>query len=177
MPIAIPDGVFFRVISAQGFSKYHMARRGRPPKPEVLHWLNGDPSKKYRYLNCPQGDSSKPIKPDGLDAHASEEWDLITELLDGMRLLSRTDVRALTMYCEAYSRYQAAREQIAKTGTVLVSPSKFFYQSPFVGIMNKASAEMKSWLIEFGLTPSARARLAQPTESKGEDSPFKRLVR
>ena len=47
-------------------------------------------------------------------------------------------------------------------------------QNPLVGVANKAMADMVRYAAEFGLTPSARTRVAGVT-SDDEDNPFKKL--
>jgi len=150
--------------------------RGRPPKPTTLNWLNGDPGKRARYKTEPTPPSGSPEKPAHLDDYGSAEWDRTIESLADMQLLSKTDAAALTLYCEAWSRYRHACDAVKKYGAVLVSSSKYMYASPYVAERDKAEKVCRSYLIEFGLTPSGRARLSLPIKEQAKSAGIFKLI-
>lgn len=147
-----------------------MARpRGRPPKPERLAWLNGDRKRAYKVEPTPPANA--PECPDWLDDLARSEWIEITNILDGMGLLSSADVTALACYCEAYSRYRKAAAAIADPDEGLVVTTKSGYQmaSPWHAILRSALKDLTGFLSDFGLTPVARARLGQDRRTSTND--------
>ena len=145
--------------------------RGRIPQPKALNDLKGDPGKRRRNTTEPTPPRDWPDKPDYLDPVASVEWDSVVDLLDNMGLLSSADRAAIEMYCSAYSRYRAAEDNVRKFGEVLVSPkNRYPMVSPYVTTMNRNLETCRKFLLEFGLTPAARARMRTAiTKDTGTD--------
>lgn len=75
---------------------------------------------------------------------------------------------ALAAYCQGYGRWQQAERALAKmaetdsaaSGMVIKTKSGNAIHNPLVGIANKAMADMVRYAAEFGMTPSARTRIA-----------------
>jgi P27 family predicted phage terminase small subunit len=135
--------------------------RGRKPTPTALNNLKGDPGKRRRQMVEPQPGAGIPECPAFLDDVAKAEWQATCEILGELGVLTKADRNALAMYCESWSRYCRATEQVRKFGDVILSPkTKFPIPSPYQAIANKAMEQCHKLLTEFGLTPSARARLA-----------------
>jgi P27 family predicted phage terminase small subunit len=145
--------------------------RGRPPKPATLHWLAGDPSKIRFKRPEPVPPEGIPKCPEHLDAVAKDEWEYTTKQLQDMGLLSLADRTALALYCECYSRYRNAADHVAKYGSVILSPNKKYpLVSPYETVMRKSLKDCHTWLIEFGLTPAARARMRVDVRDSGATS-------
>lgn len=149
--------------------------KGRIPKPQNMAFLSGN-FKRAKKVE-PQALEGVPQPPDWLDEIGTKEWWAITGILNQMGLLSRADSTAIECYCEAYSRYRKAQAVVAKTGPVILSPNK---QYPMVGphhsVLRQALKDVKSFLIEFGLTPAARARMGQEIKPSSGDNPWAGLV-
>lgn len=144
--------------------------KGRPPKPKILNDLRGDPGKRRRNAVEPEAPEGMPVCPDHLDEIAKQEWKSVTAHLKSMGLLSTADRSAIEMYCISYSRYRRAVENCQKYGDVILSPNKQVPMiSPYSTIQNQAFEQCRKLLIEFGLTPSARARM-RITDEKKTDS-------
>jgi P27 family predicted phage terminase small subunit len=115
-----------------------------------------------------------PVPPAHLDAYALEEWNRVVEGLSAMGVLAGIDQQAFAAYCGAYARWRAAEEELAKlrevnrlSALVLKTVSGNWIQQPLIGISNKAAGDMVRYAVEFGMTPSARARLAMdPNRAK-----------
>jgi len=133
---------------------------GRPPIPKAINDARGDPGKKRRYQTEPVAPTGKPLCPKHLGRVAKQEWKSIVPLLEQLGVLSKIDRSALEIYCSAYGRYRQAQQELEKTGYVLTTPNGFKMKSPWVAIMNEALNQCKRFLIEFGLTPAARAKLS-----------------
>jgi P27 family predicted phage terminase small subunit len=144
-----------------------MNKRGPRNKPIKLRVLEGNRSRvKIPEEVLPPADP--PYSPSHLDAYALEEWNRIAEGLNGMGILAGIDQQAFGAYCVAYGRWRSAEEELqtlrerggALNALVLKTVSGNYIQQPLIGISNKAAAAMMRYAVEFGLTPSARARLA-----------------
>jgi len=140
---------------------------GPPPKPTKLKILAGNPGR--RPLNeaepAPPVPSSTPYVPRWLDPEAKREWRRITKVLIELGLYTELDRAALIMYCQAWALYVKAQKELATTDLVLTGTKGGQYQSPWLGISNRAHGQLRAMLAEFGLSPAQRARVvATPAE-------------
>jgi P27 family predicted phage terminase small subunit len=84
-------------------------------------------------------------------------------------VLTTSDTAALSAYCEAWITWKAATQQIRKYGMVLKGTDGELPKiSPFVQIADKALSHLRALLVEFGMTPSSRARVHVSGSSKQE---------
>ena len=147
--------------------------KGRKPKPTKIHILEGGRKKTHRPLpkNEPKPDvpNKLPNAPKTLDAVGKKEWRRVGRELHKLGVLTELDLTAFEAYCATYSTWQEATERIQKTGVLIKAPSGYPIVSPYVSIANKAMIEMRKWLVEFGMTPSSRARVVVPNEKKESD--------
>lgn len=147
---------------------------GRRPKPTALKELSGNPG--HRPLNDsePNPERVAPEMPKGMAIAARREWSRIVPALLQLGVLSSIDGKALAAYCDAYSMWELARKDLHKNGLVQDSPALdkencaiFIEGAPLIirkknpafEIYNTAAKLMKSFLIEFGLTPASRSKL------------------
>lgn len=147
--------------------------KGRPPKPQKLNSLRGDPGKRRRNQVEPEPPHGWPEMPEHIaaDPVAAAEWESVCEHLDSMSLLSTADRTAIELYCATYSRYRDADEKAKKYGDIhAVGPNKVLQVSPFYTVRNRYLEDCRKMLIEFGLTPSARSRLAINAKDKTDKS-------
>ena len=132
--------------------------RGRKPKPTALRVLQGNPGK--RALN-----HDEPTFPEIgecpaiLDGEARQEWDRITVLFDAARIITAADRAALTLYCQSWSRWNKAENELKKTNLIVKAPSGYPMQNPWLSIANKAFEQLKAMAAEFGMTASSRSRV------------------
>lgn len=145
-----------------------MVTRGPKPKPSHLKLIEGNPGKR-RLGREVQPRNVAPDPPEQLDALAREEWDRMAPQLYHLGLLTEPDRAALGAYCQAYSTWANAQEELNRLaaiprtlfkGLLVGTPNGAMIQNPLIGIRNKAAADMVLYAAEFGMTPSARARLA-----------------
>ena len=156
---------------------------GPKNKPIKLRILEGHRSRTKIHENVPEPPMDLPLPPSHLDAYALEEWRRIAEGLNVMGILSGIDQAALAAYCMAYGRWRKAEEELKKledkggviAGLVQKTISGNWIQQPLIGISNKAAGDMVRYACEFGMTPSARARLAMDP-NRGRKSKFDGLV-
>lgn len=139
---------------------------GRKPKPTIQKILAGNPGKRPLNMNEPKPEGV-PTCPSVLDATAKREWTRISRELIAVGLLTSVDRAMLAAYCDAYSRWSQATEELnelrrTKGKSVLVVGTKTGYpmQNPLIGIINTAADQMRKFGAELGLSPSSRTRLA-----------------
>jgi P27 family predicted phage terminase small subunit len=99
-------------------------------------------------------------------------WHVVGEL-KAMGLLARSDRHALIRYCEMWSQWQIASGFVREKGQVYPIRNKdgqvtCMAQFPQVSIARTLAAELRRLEQEFGLTPSARARIVLPEAAKGD---------
>lgn len=115
-----------------------------------------------------------PDAPDFLPDEARAEWERVVPELQRLHLTKQPDRAALTAYCLTWARLVSAHQEwIAGGGSVLSTNSQGTVRNPVLAAIESASKELRSWCIEFGLTPSAEARVSRPEGSDdGEWNPF-----
>ena len=124
--------------------------------------------------------------PADLPKIAEAEWKRIVPELRSLGVLSKIDRAALEGYCRAYARWMEAEAHIAKFGIIFREPAMaggvplLFAgevviarekKSPAVTISEGAMKLMKSFLIEFGMTPASRSRLVTKAEEQAIRDP------
>lgn len=142
----------------------------------------GNPGKRKR---APEPDPVSPIPqpPTHLDAYAVEEWNRLSQGLYALGILYEVDRAVFAAYCSSYSIWRTAKEERQKridkggplAGLVDVTKAGNIIQNCLIGIENKAAADMVRYAAEFGLSPSARARLAIDPNA-GKKSKFTGLI-
>lgn len=148
--------------------------RGRKPIPTKLKILRGNPGKRALPENEPEPKKAKkaPGPPKFLDRAAKQEWRRVAPDLYRLGLLTMADMTSLAAYCQAYSRWVQAEAEIMKHGMLVKAPNGYPMQSPLLAVANKAMKQMKEFLVEFGMTPSSRARVTVDKEEKDELDDF-----
>ena len=110
----------------------------------------------------PQADPlcGAPVKPDWLDAIASETWDELVPILTERRVLSRADGTALALLCSEFASWRAAAAALKESGPATETASGSFKPSPELVAVDRHGAALLRWLREFGLTPASRSSVA-----------------
>lgn len=157
---------------------------GRRPLPSAIKKLRGNPGKRAHNTAEPKAPIGAPKMPAGLDKLAIAEWKAIVPLLLALGVLTQVDGKALAAYCMAYARWMEAHEEVQRLGLIVEEPivglrngelqelGARYKRNPAVSIEHEAMKIMKAYLVEFGLTPSSRARLRieKPTEADPFDA-------
>ena len=143
---------------------------GPRPTPTVLKLVKGEKKKSRINKNEPKPELKVPVCPHWLSGRAKHEWRRMVKELEPLGLLTKIDRAALAGYCDAYGRWADASQMLQKTGLIVKTPNDYPVQNPVLSIINKALAEMKGFLTEFGMTPSSRARVSVPKQKP--KSPF-----
>ncbi|HMF27358.1 MAG TPA: phage terminase small subunit P27 family, partial [Candidatus Cybelea sp.] len=159
------------------------------PMPTHLKLLRGNPSHQCPdELNRPEPKpelvSELPEPPSFLSDYAREEWGRVALELFNLRLLANIDIQSLAAYCQSYSRWRTAEETLAEIalrdpqsrGLLVKGGDAQPVQNPLIRIADRAAQQMVRYAAEFGLTPSARARIAAGVYSDGKTEKFAGLL-
>jgi|SRR3990172_8314970 len=133
--------------------------RGRKPIPTHLKVIAGNPGKRSINTAEPEPRKKTPGCPKHLNGAAKAEWRSVSRKLARYGLLSEIDGAALAGYCDAYGRWAEASVQLQKFGMIMKGTKSALIQSPYLVIVNRALDQMRSFLVEFGMTPSSRSRM------------------
>jgi P27 family predicted phage terminase small subunit len=144
-----------------------MAPRGRKPKPTHLKLVTGTFRKDRAPKNEPKPLLTVPECPKELSDDAKLEWERVSVELHKLGLLSNLDRAALAAYCSAYGLWVRAERELRTlvelagplAGLVQKSRTHGFVGNPLNNISRRAAAAMIRYAAEFGMTPSARARV------------------
>lgn len=152
--------------------------QGRKPKPTNLKLIAGTDRADRRNDAEPKPARALPAPPAFLSDEAKAEWTRTADQLYQLGILSKIDRAALGAYCQAYGRWEQAERALARMaerdavthGMMIKTTNGNAVQNPLLGTANKAMADMMRYAAEFGMTPSARARIkAEPLGE--EDDP------
>lgn len=153
---------------------------GRKPTPTNLKVLRGNPGKRKLNKQEPQPPAGVPECPDWLSEKARLAWDEVAPVLHKMGVLTVIDRLALSALCESYADYRDSREAVEDPdiGRVYETQTQtggtMFRARPEVLMLKDADRRLRSWLAEFGMTPSSRSRIQ--TGDAGEEDPFKAFL-
>jgi P27 family predicted phage terminase small subunit len=144
---------------------------GRRPTPTHLKLVKGNPGRRPLNRKEPKPRRSRPSPPLHLSEKARETWGYTTALLDRMGVLTEADGIALEMLSEAYADFLAAKAELKAVGsdyyqTSTASGDAMHRIHPAVAQRNDADRRIRAWLAEFGMTPSARARVKADAEAE-----------
>jgi len=154
-----------------------MGRRGPAPKPTVLKRLAGNPGKRALNRREPQPKAGGGLlePPQHLNEVARAEWRRVAPELVRLGLLTDIDHTALEAYCASYARWLQAEAILSKAGLTFTTSEGYIQQRPEVIIARNSLQLIKVFCAEFGMTPSARARMVIPEPPPPED-PFEKFL-
>jgi P27 family predicted phage terminase small subunit len=129
----------------------------------------------------PDPPAGRPTQPDGLGRHALREWTRMVERLEASRTLSIVDDAALYQYCSLYGEtedVQDARlanaahietleatighdggENEQQTARRVLALKLRQLDMKYTTQLRQGRMALRAYLVEFGMTPSARARV------------------
>ena len=134
-----------------------------------------------RQKNEPTPEAELPPFPPWASKEAKPFWGEIAQYLYDNGLLTRLDQVALVLLCDALAEYCQCRRIVDrqhKKGEVRFcakTDKGNIIQHPAVGVMNKAWGKVVKLLVQFGMTPSARAGLAI-ANAKNEPDLLSKLI-
>lgn len=149
--------------------------KGRKPTPSALKLLTGNPGRRPLPANEPRPRRLIPSPPAHLSERAAVAWGSLSVRLDRLGLLTELDAEALEQLCENYAEILALRADIAENGrttaVVTTTGDKREAARPVVAMLSDAEKRFRAMMCEFGLTPSARTRVAGAGDDSGKADP------
>ena len=144
--------------------------RGRKKKPTKIKELQGT-LKPERVLENEMQVSlvpEVPMPPNWLTPIAKEEWLKICHELFNKNMLHAIDLRLIEAYCNAMALHIETEQMLREKGRIQVFKNpdgtiKHTQSVPFQKIANDALDRALKIATQFGLTPSARSSIQQPT--------------
>ena len=152
--------------------------KGRKRLPSAVHELKGSYQKnpKRRRKKEPKPPSGNPTCPRYLDRIGKGEWRHVTKLLDNMGVLSLADKSALAMYCQTFSEWRKAVKMCQEHGAWSVTfdeqGNPETKRNMWDSVRERTAEACRKWLVEFGLTPSARTKIEVDTSTKDDFDQF-----
>jgi P27 family predicted phage terminase small subunit len=143
-----------------------MGRRGPAATPANILQLTGNPGHRKANKKEARPRPTPPPPPSWLTASGKAAWKRLLPELDRLGLLTLVDGDAFAAYCEAVSQFEWATKTLAAEGMTFTTDKGYVGQHPAVAMRHKAMQLLKLFAAEFGLTPSARARLEVPAPDK-----------
>lgn len=126
---------------------------GNSAKPNEIKKLQGNPGRRpIKKSVKSQAVKSKPA-PVHLDLIAKNEWKRILKTFVNIELITEADLKMLEAYCIMYSKWRQASKE-AK-----LDKKNFNQLSSYYNLELKYLKELKGLAVEFGFTPSSRAKL------------------
>lgn len=136
--------------------------RGRKPTPSRLHELRGDPGKRHRSRDGePRPNVLEKVGPvpSHLNDLAKAEYRRIMKEQVGLRMITPSDRASMAAYCSAYATYIESDERLKTEPWTTTTARGGSRPNPLFKIRDDALKLMNKFASEFGLTPSARARV------------------
>jgi P27 family predicted phage terminase small subunit len=103
-----------------------------------------------------------PPCPPHLTPPAAREWRRVARVLRDAGVLTAADTAALAAYCQAWGRWVEAETRLREAPLLYKTPSGHVQQSPWLGIIHKQLELMGRYMVELGMTPASRSRVAVP---------------
>ena len=136
--------------------------RGRKPKPTALKLVDGNPGKR-KARDEPQPKSDAVRCPAHLSRLAKRRFRALSAELGRLGLLTNLDIDALAAYCAVWARWvEAERALNGDSGPVS-------YKNSNLLVANRCLKEMRAFMAEFGMTPSARTRVSVETTNAHDE--------
>jgi P27 family predicted phage terminase small subunit len=163
--------------------------RGRKPLAGKVHDIRGHLGRRTKNLKEPEPERPRrvPQPPKFLSKDAKNEWRRLAPRLHGLDLLKHEDRAAFTAYCEAWSLFKRATEELQKAGGLVipvggsvkethkrggdvevVRKAASYNTHPIISVQRRAAEMMHKFASEFGLSPVARRRLAMTPKTGDE---------
>lgn len=145
------------------------------PKPKPVEQAQRDGTHPSRIPNPPlrTGVEAKVSIPEGLNPFQVLAWQEIVKMLTDLDVLDSADAAVVETAAAMLGRMREAREELNRSNMVEVTQRGAEVPSAFWRIEREAGLQVAKLLAELGLTPSARARLANSgTKSQKPEDAF-----
>lgn len=137
-----------------------MAIRGPQPTPTAVKVLRGTAKASSKGEPAPARIEAPRVPYGVLGKDGQRLWNEIAPRLSRNGLLTELDLPALAMMCAHYDAAMQAAREIRTNGVLSVDERGLLRKSPAVQILRDASAAFRAYADRFGMSPSARTRIA-----------------
>jgi P27 family predicted phage terminase small subunit len=144
-----------------------------PPKSLAARQLSGNAGNRPINENEPKPAISAPPRPAFLVKEAKREWDRIVPELEALGMISRIDLACLAGYCVAFGRWCDAERELKRHGVLVTTPNGHTQPSPYLSIANKALEQLNKLVIQLGLSPASRPKVAASPPTDNADDFFR----
>lgn len=148
-----------------------MGRRGPAPKPATLRLLDGARERDINH-NAPIARSGKIEPPDDMSDEVRVIFDYTVRELEQMGIASPADRDSIVAYCEAVDKHRKASALLARSPVLVKGMHGNLVRNPAMQIQRDAAHLIRQFAQEFGLTPSARARIDNDRAADDDENPF-----
>lgn len=153
---------------------------GRPPVPTAIKIMRGNPGRRPMPKREPKPQLIVGAKPPSwVRGRARRAWSQISVLLIDMRVLTVADVPALSLLCNVLAEYIEASEAVRKFGMTYESSTQngtIIRPRPEVAIAADSWRRAMAAMVQFGLTPSSRAKVATAGEGDEDVDPLELIL-
>jgi P27 family predicted phage terminase small subunit len=147
-----------------------MAIAGKKRTPAAIRKLEGNRAKTPIPAE-PIGQKGAPVAYHDLDGPALYEWQRVVPALESMGLLDKViDRAALVIYCDLWGELVKVNREIKKIPYLSDSQSGASVVNPLYTLKLKLTDQVRKYLNEFGMTPTARTRLSVGKEQAEKDA-------
>jgi P27 family predicted phage terminase small subunit len=112
-----------------------------------------------RAATAPKFDVASGEPPPSLSKEAAPIWQEVAPALRAQGLLTTVDVQLLICYCEAVATYRSALENVRKNGPTVVGARGGVCKNPACTVLDEAAKAIRSFGLDFGMSPAARPRV------------------
>ncbi|AWW40796.1 phage terminase small subunit P27 family [Streptomyces cadmiisoli] len=154
-------------MSEGGLGELGGTNSGRFPKPSALKEITGNPGK-GAINNEPVPPAGFPDAPEWLDDIALREWERLMPILEKMGVITMADRNAVAAYCQSYSMYVKAVEDVNRNGFTVEGHRGVTSKNPAVQVQRDSLDQMNRWGAKLGLSPVDRVRLSVAPTDDGD---------
>lgn len=148
-----------------------MGKRGPAPRPTTLRLLEGARERDVN-RNEPVARSGKIEPPDELSDDVRVIFDHVVAELEHMKIASPADRDSIVCYCEAVDKHRKASAVLAKSPVLIRGLHGGMVRNPALAVQRDSANLIRQFAQEFGLTPSARARIDSERLEDDSANPF-----
>lgn len=150
-----------------------MGKRGPAPQPARLRLLNGAQECKVN-MNEPIPRDAKMEPPESLSDEQRAIFEWVARELEFMKIAAAVDRDALAVYAVAVDQHRKASAVLAQSALLVRRKSSGdLVRNPLLIVQRDAAMQIRAFAQEFGLTPSARARIDNTEQGTDDgDNPF-----
>lgn len=148
-----------------------MGKRGPAPTPTHLRLLHGARERDVT-RNEPVARTGVIEAPEGMSPEVLRIFHWVVHELEAMGIASPADRDSIACYAEAVEKHRQASALLARSPVLVKGIHGNLVRNPALIVQRDAAQQIRQFAQEFGLTPSARARIDRRDDEGDGDNPF-----